>query len=312
MRFSVYQESHIGGRKSNQDRMGYSYTREAALLLLADGMGGHIQGEVAATIALQTMGALFQECAKPYVRRPERFLEDGFFAAHREIQRYRAVNNLPETPRTTIVACLIQHGNALWAHCGDSRLYWIRAGRILDKTKDHSRIEMLIAQGKVDASERDTHPDRNKLFNCLGAPTLPAVEVSRPASLLPGDLLLLCSDGLWSMVPDPALVQELQGNGIARAVPALIRAAAANGGSRSDNVTALALHWESPDPMHEKDTISTLLLPPDAVTTNIQPLPGVGLDNADQDALYDDQAIQNAIDQIRQALDKTSDLTPKK
>ena len=60
MRFSVYQESHIGGRKVNQDRMGYSFTRDALLLVLADGMGGHIQGEMAATIALQTMGTLFQ------------------------------------------------------------------------------------------------------------------------------------------------------------------------------------------------------------------------------------------------------------
>src|SRR5580658_6105006 len=108
MRFSVYQESQIGGRKNNQDRMGYSFTRDALLLLLADGMGGHIQGEMAATI-----GSLFQQSANPYVKKPERFLEDSFFAAHREIHRYRAINNLPETPRTTIVACLIQHNTAL-------------------------------------------------------------------------------------------------------------------------------------------------------------------------------------------------------
>ena len=103
MRFSVYQESHIGGRKTNQDRMGYSFTRDALLLLLADGMGGHIQGEMAATIAMQTIGSLFQQSANPYVKKPDRFLEDSLFAAHREIHRYRAINNLPETPRTTIV-----------------------------------------------------------------------------------------------------------------------------------------------------------------------------------------------------------------
>jgi len=107
MRFSVYQESHIGGRKTNQDRMGYSFTRDALLLLLADGMGGHIQGEMAATIAMQTIGSLFQQSANPYVKKPDRFLEDSLFAAHREIHRYRAINNLPETPRTTIVACVI-------------------------------------------------------------------------------------------------------------------------------------------------------------------------------------------------------------
>src|SRR3569832_1756433 len=129
MRFSVYQESNIGGRKSNQDRMGYCFTRDTLLLLLADGMGGHIQGEAAATIALQTISALFQQNANPYIKKPERFLEDAFFAAHREIHRYRAINNLPETPRTTIVTSLVQHGNATWAHCGDSRMYWGRGGR---------------------------------------------------------------------------------------------------------------------------------------------------------------------------------------
>ena len=113
MRFSVYQESHIGGRKNNQDRMGYSFTRDALLLLVADGMGGHIMGEMAAQIAMQTIASLFQENATPYVKKPERFLEDSFFAAHREIHRYRAINNLPETPRTTIVACLIQHNLSL-------------------------------------------------------------------------------------------------------------------------------------------------------------------------------------------------------
>jgi protein phosphatase len=131
MRFSVYQESHIGGRKVNQDRMGYSFTRDAILLLLADGMGGHILGEMAAAIAMQTIGSLFQQQAHPLVGRPERFLEDSFLAAHQEIHRYHTLNNLPETPRTTIVACLIQNGYAYWAHCGDSRLYWMRQGQIL-------------------------------------------------------------------------------------------------------------------------------------------------------------------------------------
>src|SRR5690606_20454106 len=146
------------------------------LLLLADGMGGHIQGEVAATLALQTIAALFQQQAKPYIKHPEQFLQEGFFAAHREIHRYRAVNRLEDTPRTTLVVCLIQHGTAIWAHAGDSRLYWMRDGKVQARTRDHSRLEVLIAQGKVSPLERDTHPDRNKLFNCVGAPHMPIVE----------------------------------------------------------------------------------------------------------------------------------------
>lgn len=306
MRFSVYQESHIGGRKNNQDRMGYSFTRDALLLLVADGMGGHILGEMAAQIAMQTIASLFQENAKPYVKKPELFLEDAFFAAHREIHRYRAINNLPETPRTTIVACLIQHNNAMWAHCGDSRLYWMRGGQILARTRDHSRIETLIAQGKVDASERDTHPDRNKLFNCLGASNMPIVEISRRASLQAGDIMLLCSDGLWSVLPDHDLAQRLHSNTIVRAVPEMLTTATGIAGKTGDNVTALAMMWESSEDLQGNSTITTHTLPVGSVTTTIQAPRHLDLENADT---YNDSDIEKAIEEIRNAVEKSSRIT---
>ena len=307
MRFSVYQESHIGGRRNNQDRMGYCFTRDALLLVLADGMGGHIQGEMAATIALQTIGSMFQQQANPYVKKPEKFLEESFFAAHRELHRYRAINNLPETPRTTIVACLVQHNNAFWAHCGDSRLYWMRNGQILARTRDHSRIETLIAQGKVDPSERDTHPERNKLFNCLGAPNMPIVELSRRASMQPGDVLLLCSDGLWSVLPDHVLAQSLRANTVVRAVPELLTNAVAIAGKTSDNVTALAMMWEGGVEEDSPNTITTNTLPVGSVTTTIH-APRADLEQADA---FDDSEIEKAIAEIRSAIEKTSRLTTK-
>lgn len=311
MRFSVYQESNIGGRKTNQDRMGYCFTRDSLLLLLADGMGGHIQGEKAATIAMQTIGALFQQAATPYVKKPERFMEESFFAAHREIHRYRAINNLPETPRTTIVACLIQHGNALWAHCGDSRLYWMRDGQIIARTRDHSRIESLIAEGKADPSERETHPDRNKLFNCLGAPTMPVVEVSRRASLQGGDVMLLCSDGLWGSLPDHVLAQYLQSSTIVRAVPELICSAIDIAGKHSDNVTALAMMWEGSnnvDSLQDLTTITTNDLPVGSVTTTIHAPQHADLENSDN---FNDSDIEKAIEEIRGAIEKSSRIISK-
>jgi protein phosphatase len=308
MKFSVYQESAIGGRKVNQDRMGYSFTRDALLMLLADGMGGHIQGEVAATIALQTVSTLFQQNANSsYIKKPERFLEESFLAAHREIHRYRAINNLPETPRTTVVACLIQHNTAFWAHCGDSRLYWMRNGQILARTRDHSRIETLIAQGKVPASQRDTHPERNKLFNCLGAPNAPIVELSRSSSLQAGDIILLCSDGLWSVLPDQALVQCLENNTIVRAVPELVHSATGIAGKSSDNVTALAMMWEG-EAASTLGAITTDLLPIGAVTTTIQAPRHADLEDVD---VFNDSEIEKAIEEIRGAIEKSSKITTK-
>ncbi len=302
MQFSVYQESHIGGRKMNQDRMGYSFTRDALLLVLADGMGGHVRGEVAATIALQTISALFQQRATPYVKGPERFLLDACHAAHRDIHRYAEAHGMDEAPRTTIVVCIVQHNVATWAHCGDSRLYWLRGGRIQARTRDHSHVESLIERGMVPPEARATHPDRNKLYNCLGAEHAPKVDVSGRASLLPGDVMLLCSDGLWAALPEQELVDTLSTHAVVRAVPDLLRSALRRTGTASDNVTGLAIAWQGDgEPAAAGSTmISTETLAGDVHSTTIAPqLP------ADP---FDDAEIEKAIAEIRGAIEKSSQL----
>lgn len=309
MQFSVYQESRIGARKVNQDRMGYIFTRDALLLLLADGMGGHIRGEMAATIAMQTIGTLFQHNANPYIKRPERFLEDCFFSAHREIHRYAEIHTLPETPRTTIVACLIQHNSAIWAHCGDSRLYWMRKGQILSRTQDHSRIATLVSQGKMDPSERDTHPERHKLFNCLGATNAPIVETSRDVTLQPGDVMLLCSDGLWSVLPDHILANKLNENTIVRAVPELLNKAVSIAGVSSDNATALAMMWLGTDSLKDASTISTNTLQIGEVTSMIQTEPSDGPASGNE---VGDEEIEKAIEEIRKAIYQSNRITSPK
>ncbi|TDM04835.1 MAG: hypothetical protein C4K60_20535 [Ideonella sp. MAG2] len=143
MRFSVYQVSRKGGREKNEDRMGYCYTRDAGLFALADGMGGHPEGEVAAQLALQTMAAAFQREAKPQLKNPLRFLQESILAGHYQLLRYATDKSLVDTPRTTMVGCLMQGAAAYWAHCGDSRLYLVRDGLMLARTRDHSYTCLL-------------------------------------------------------------------------------------------------------------------------------------------------------------------------
>ena len=126
MKFSVFQISRRGGREMNEDRMGYCYTRESGLFVLADGMGGHPEGEVAAQIALQTISALFQRQAKPQLKDVQEFLSGALLAAHHQILRYATDKGMLDTPRTTLVIAVVQDGRASWIHCGDSRLYMVR------------------------------------------------------------------------------------------------------------------------------------------------------------------------------------------
>jgi serine/threonine protein phosphatase PrpC len=243
MKFSVFQLSRQGGREKNEDRMGYCYTREAGLLVLADGMGGHPQGEVAAQTALQTFSTLFQRDAKPLVSDPAAFLSTAVMAAHHQIIRYAGKRGMMETPRTTVVASLIQAERLHWVHCGDSRLYVVRDGRLLARTRDHSYIE---AQHSTNLPIPHA-ANRNVLFTCLGSTVRPIFDTAGPLALAPGDKILLCSDGLWSSVRDDDIVRVLSDAPVEDAAPELVARALDHAGQASDNVTVLALEWEHPD-----------------------------------------------------------------
>ena len=308
MRFSIYQESKKGGRKSNQDRMGYCFTREALLMIVADGMGGHLQGDMAAQIAVQTVGSLFQQQALPTLKSPQRFLEASLLDAHQQILHYRAANKLAESPRTTIVACVVQNGAAYWAHVGDSRLYWVRAGEIIAQTRDHSKIQSLILQGLASPAELETHPDRNKLFNCLGSPEPPTVELSRKMTLQPGDTLFLCTDGLWSAVSDQAIASAFAGSTVMRAVPDMIYLALMEAGADADNVTGMAMSWEGAD-LADETGVSTVAMPLGAITTTIDHLRPTQLEVPGSPMT--DSEIERAIDDIRASIRKSNKLMPK-
>src|SRR5512140_2508740 len=147
MRFTIFQDSRLGDRKGNEDRVAYSYSRDVLLMVVADGMGGHDQGEVAAEIAVTEITRRFQQEARNKLKRPFDFLVSAIQSAHRAIVSHAVEHNLLECPRTTCVTCIVQGGFAYWAHAGDSRLYVMRAGELIAATQDHSRVQQLIDAG---------------------------------------------------------------------------------------------------------------------------------------------------------------------
>jgi len=246
MRFTLAQESHIGGRPSNQDRLGHWRTDAALLLVLADGMGGHENGDYAAELAVRYAAALFRREAAPRLADPARFLCAACLGAHAALLQEERTLGLPDTPRTTVVACVVQDGRAHWAHVGDSRLYLLRRGEVLARTVDHTLAQELVEAGWLPASDIRGHPERNRLVQCLGGLQPPRIGAVGQASLEPNDVLLLCSDGLWEPVIDRQLAGGLEARPLAPALAVLARLARERAGPESDNVSALALAWDEP------------------------------------------------------------------
>jgi PPM family protein phosphatase len=302
MQFSVYQISRKGGREKNEDRMGYCYTRDSGLFALADGMGGHPEGEVASQLALQTMAALFQRDAKPKLDDPLRFLHDAIIAGHHQLLRYATEKALMDTPRTTIVACVLQGNAAYWAHCGDSRLYLVRDGKLIARTRDHSYTELQETLSHVVPMGEKFN--RNVLFTCLGSPGKPVVDTAGPLLLQAGDRILLCSDGLWGSVSDAEIAQQLGARTLPDAVPELVEQALRHAGAKSDNVTIIAAEWESAEDIDSKSGISTQSLGEEVFASTIQA--GVVVGDVPPDEL-DEAEIERSIKEINDAIRRSNE-----
>ncbi|TNF58481.1 MAG: serine/threonine-protein phosphatase [Burkholderiales bacterium] len=296
MKFSVYQISRQGGRERNEDRMGYAYTREAGLFVLADGMGGHPEGAMAAQLALQTFSAYFQKAANPTVGEVPEFLSSALMAAHHQIIRYAAEKGMLDTPRTTLVAAVLERGHMHWIHCGDSRLYVVRDGQLVTRTRDHSYMEQQAHLGRS-----TEHINRNILFTCLGSPAKPVYDISGPLQLHEGDRVLLCSDGLWGTVKDQEIATEMSRSPLEHAVPELVELALKRGGPRCDNVTVVAMEWETPEEF-QTTCVSTDDIQEGVFSSTIQS--GVP-DPTVED--MDDAAIERSIAEINEAIRRTAE-----
>jgi serine/threonine protein phosphatase PrpC len=256
VRFTIFQDSRQGDRAGNEDRVGYSYSRDVLLMCIADGMGGHLQGEVAAEIAVTEITRRFQQEARNRLRKPFDFLVSAIQSAHRAIVSHAVEHNLLECPRTTCVACIVQAGCAYWAHAGDSRLYVLRRGELLAATQDHSRVQQLIDAGELTPEAAARHPDRNKIFSCLGGVVPPQISAGRELKLEVGDTILLSTDGFWAQIPPTLIGTMLRKQDVTALLPALLAEAQRRAAGESDNLSVVAMTWESQEEPAGVDTQS--------------------------------------------------------
>lgn len=307
MKFTIFQNSRQGPRQYNQDRLAYSYSKDALLLVAADGLGGHRHGEIAAQLAVTTMTEAFQRLAVPTLPSPAKFLIDHIQQIHDMIDQLTQEREMLEAPRTTIVAAIVQRGILYCAHAGDSRLYHFRDGHLLYRTEDHSIVQSLYSKGIINKDDMSTHPYRHKVYSCLGGDVPPKIDLSDRHELAEGDTVLLCTDGVWGAVTDNEIKRLLNKPSITDGVTALLNQAEHVSQEQGDNMSAIGLQWG--DKLSSNLAVSTISMAMGATTTIMSPITNpnyahmlAGATDAD---LTDDE-IENTIKEIKQALKKTN------
>ncbi len=245
MKYQLAKTSRLGNRVVNEDRIGFIEHDNTVLLIMADGMGGYRGGQIAARAMVNRMLRQFKRSKLPTTD-PVAFLKDLIIDAHFAVLRAGSKQYPPIEPRTTCVVCLIQDGNAWWAHVGDSRLYLFRGGKPFVRTIDHSKIEELRRKGKLSKEEMNNHPQRHLVTRCVGYqkhPPIPAVSDKIPLEKY--DMLLLCSDGLWGPLNEETIADTLTRNSLANAVERVAYQAEFRSYPEADNISVITLRWIS-------------------------------------------------------------------
>lgn len=242
LQFELAELTLIGAREENQDRIASAVDGGTALVAVFDGMGGHSDGAKAAELARQTLLTRFGNAPHPMLD-PLAFLHMALGAAHTEMVAIGAQLPLEHRPRATGAACLVQDETAWWIHVGDSRIYHLRDGQVVNRTRDHSHVELLVQEGLISAHQAQSHPMRNFVESCLGGdPMLPEMQVGRQVGVRSGDTMLVCSDGFWANLLDEDIAASIySGVPLPTALQAISEFAVRRAGPGADNATVVAL-----------------------------------------------------------------------
>lgn len=242
MRYDTAEISLIGDRSENQDRVAVVRRSNGVLLVVVDGMGGHSDGKRAAEVATNSLAETFASAPRD-ITEPARFLTEAVIGAHQAVVEIGIGVSIEDKPRATCAACLVLDNQAWWAHVGDSRVYLLRDGNVLHRTRDHSHVEVLLRDGLITEDEVAGHPMRHYVESCLGGESaLPELGEPGVTGLETGDVLMVCSDGLWSGVPDEHIAATVNGSDrLEQWLGRLSDRAISVNAPYSDNTTAAAL-----------------------------------------------------------------------
>lgn len=232
--------SNEGSREINEDRAGVATFDGAYCFAVADGLGGHGNGEIAAQLAVDAVCTLFAEQGYS-----DSFFEQAFLNAQNSILAEQNRTGSPSKMKTTLVILVIKDSKAVWAHVGDSRLYCFKHDKIKKRTIDHSVPQMLAISGEIKEKDIRHHPDRNRLMRVMGVQgEKPNYDVSPEMKLFGEYSFLLCTDGFWELIEDDEMEDELKDSYTPNLwLEKMSKDVLENGsGTEMDNYTAIAVN----------------------------------------------------------------------
>lgn len=242
----TYIQSNIGGRIENQDFYGSGQTKFGELLVVCDGMGGHNGGRYAAEKAVEI---IIEEVAKSNETNPEKALQISILKANSEIWQESNINASLKGMGTTVVTLLITPEKAICCHVGDSRMYQLRNSKIIHRTSDHSQVFDLVRLGRITEEQARLSDKSNVITRSLGTKLTLKVEITNNLSYKTGDRFILCTDGIWSMIPENQLIKMVSEKGDVETVTVNLvdkinKLGIAKGGNH-DNLTVALVEMKS-------------------------------------------------------------------
>jgi serine/threonine protein phosphatase PrpC len=242
MPWQLSMASDIGGRSEQQDCVEIlsSDSGDSHLVVVADGMGGHRDGALAARTVIEIARRHFR-AGRP--SDPRAFLEELCLDSHREISALGAGE--ARSPGSTCVALYLEGPEAYWTHIGDSRLYHYRKDRLINRTEDHSVAQLMVSQGRLKESDAAVSALQNQLYMRLGGNERPSPEFGA-SEVEADDMFIVCSDGFWTSVEPQEALAKLHGAPVeSDSAAPLVELARERGGATGDNISLVVMRWQA-------------------------------------------------------------------